>query len=179
MNQPEQKGSILIVDDNLSNLEILSEILEENGYDIRGAADARTALMLIKNDPPDIILLDIRMPGMSGYDLCGLLKSDESMRNITVIFLSALDDIGNKIKGFSLGAVDYITKPFQGEDVLARVRTHLSLRNMQKKLEEQNIRLEQEIAERRKAEKALKKANDDLREFIKNSLPAKGQAAKY
>lgn len=162
MNCSEQNGNILIVDDNLSNLGILSEILEENGYDVRGAADAQTALMLIKNDPPDIILLDIRMPGMSGYDLCGLLKSDETMRNITVIFLSALDDIGNKIKGFSLGAVDYITKPFQDEDVLARVQTHLSLRNMQKTLEKQNIRLEDEIAERRKAEEALKRANDEL-----------------
>jgi signal transduction histidine kinase len=161
------EGTILVVDDILSNVEILTGILEEKRYVVRGAGNGQTALMMVHNEPPDLILLDIRMPVMDGYEVCSRLKSDVNTRDIPVIFLSALDDLKNKVKGFSVGAVDYITKPFQEEDVWARIRTHLSLRNMQKKLEEQNLLLEKEIAERRKAEAALKEVNEKLELRIK------------
>ena len=162
MDNSESKLNILIVDDTIQNLQFLSDILTQSDYSVTGAPDGPTALMIAGNEPPDLILLDIRMPGMDGYEVCERLKSDAKTRNIPIIFLSALDDLQDKIRGFSLGGADYITKPFQDEEVLARVKTHISLRQMQQRLEEQNLCLQKEIVERRKAEKALKKANNEL-----------------
>ncbi|MBF0118592.1 MAG: response regulator [Desulfobacterales bacterium] len=165
MNKPNiesLESKILIVDDTLQNLQLLTEILTQTGYSVTGAPDGPTALMISMNEPPDLILLDIRMPEMDGYEVCQRLKSDIKTKNIPIIFLSALDELNNKIKGFSLGGADYITKPFQNEEVIARVNTHISFRKMQKQIEEQNIFLQKEVIERRKAEEALKKVNDEL-----------------
>ncbi|MDM8555305.1 response regulator [Desulfococcaceae bacterium HSG7] len=148
-------NTIIIVDDKLENLRVLSEMLESDGYNIRGAPDGPTALMMSNADLPDLILLDIRMPDMDGYEVCRRLKADEKTKAIPIIFISALSQSSDKIRAFNSGGVDYITKPFQVEEVLARVKTHLSLRDM-------NTRLQHEITQRQKAEKALQKANEYL-----------------
>jgi signal transduction histidine kinase len=167
------RPNILIVDDTLQNLQLLSDMLTRNGYSVTGASDGPTALMIAGNEPPDLILLDIRMPEMDGYKVCERLKSDAKTQSIPVIFISALDELQDKIRGFSTGGADYITKPFQDEEVLARVKTHISLRRT-------NLLLYMEIAERRKAEDALKKANDELeirvRERTAELLKAKNAA---
>ncbi|MDM8518319.1 response regulator [Desulfobacterales bacterium HSG16] len=147
--------NIFIVDDKLPNLRVMSDMLKQHGYTVRGVPDGATALRMIHADIPDLILLDIRMPGMDGYKVCRHLKEDEKTMDIPVIFISAMDESVDKVKAFNVGGIDYITKPFQIEEVLARVETHLSLRDM-------NIRLRQEIIQRKKAEDALQKVNDEL-----------------
>ncbi len=137
--------SILIVDDTPANLRLLSGILAQKDYMIRPVTDGALALSAARTDPPDLILLDIMMPTMSGYDVCKQLKADERTRDISVIFISAKQEILDKVTAFSLGAVDYITKPFQAEEVLARVETHLSLRNLRKSLEEKNQQLSETL----------------------------------
>jgi signal transduction histidine kinase len=132
-------ADIVIVDDTLPNLQVLSDMLSEWGHGVRGAPNGPTALMMIHARPPDLILLDIQMPGMNGYEVCQRLKADEMTMGIPVIFISALDDVFDKVRGFEAGGVDYITKPFEMEEVLARVRTHLTLRRLQKQLEEQAV----------------------------------------
>lgn len=138
-------GKILIVDDIPANLRLLSQILLDRGYEIRAAANGMRALASIETDPPDLLLLDIRMPGMDGFDVCQRIKQNPRFRDIPVIFISALDDIEDKMSAFSAGGVDYITKPFQIEEVIARVETHLSLRSLQQHLQEANRRMEQEL----------------------------------
>ncbi len=119
------KGNIQIVDDTPENLDVLVSILTKNGYEVRPAIDGETALAAVRSDPPDLILLDILMPGMSGFDVCEQLKTDKRARHIPVLFISALHETESKINAFEAGGVDYITKPFQETEVLARVRTHL------------------------------------------------------
>jgi sigma-B regulation protein RsbU (phosphoserine phosphatase) len=140
------KGDILIVDDMPVNLRLLSHMLGEQGYKVRSVINGQMALTATRAAPPDLILLDINMPGMNGYEVCERLKEDESTQDIPVIFISALDEIQDKVKAFTVGGLDYITKPFQFEEVLARVETHLSLRRLQKQLQEANRRFEQELA---------------------------------
>jgi len=159
------KPSILIVDDTRFNLRLLTKILSEAGYTVRPVPDGPLALSSATAQPPDLILLDIVMPRMSGYEVCEQLKADERTSDIPVIFISALDELPDKVKGFSLGGVDYITKPFQADEVLARVRTHLTLRNLQKQLEEKNRRLEQEIIERKRVEDSLRESQATFRAF--------------
>jgi len=130
------KANILIVDDTPDNLRVLIEMLSEQGYTVRAASNGPRALSTAQKTPPDLILLDIKMPEMDGYEVCERLKADKQTRDIPVIFISALQEVADKVKGFSLGAVDYITKPFQTEEVLARVHTHLTLRNLQIHLED-------------------------------------------
>ncbi|MCP4539311.1 MAG: response regulator [Chloroflexi bacterium] len=154
--------SILIVDDNPINVHLLSHMLEHQGYKIQTADSGHHALKSIRANPPDLILLDIMMPDMDGYEVCKQLKDVEQTRDTPIIFISALDATKNKIRGFEVGGVDYITKPFQFAEVLARVAIHLTLRNMQKKLEEQNLKLEQEIRERVRAEEQLWQRNREL-----------------
>jgi len=155
-------ASILVVDDTPDNLRMLMGVLAQHGYEVRLAHSGDLALRSVQAILPDLILLDIKMPDLDGYQVCEQLKADDYTRDIPVIFLSALDEAIDKVKGFGLGAVDYITKPCQAEEVIARVETHLSLRNLHKQLEEQNTRLQQEIAERKKVEAALQKAHDEL-----------------
>jgi sigma-B regulation protein RsbU (phosphoserine phosphatase) len=138
--------SVLLVDDNPANLRLLSQILCERNYHVRAVTSGTRALASAQMEPPDLILLDIRMPGMDGYQVCQRLKADPATESIPVLFISALDDVGDKMKAFSAGGVDYITKPFQVEEVVARVETHLSLRRLQRRLMEANRRMERELA---------------------------------
>ena len=135
-------NSILVVDDMPENLRLLTQLLNHSGYEVRAVSDGAFGLESAKAMPPDLILLDIRMPNMDGYEVCEQLKADERTRGIPVIFLSALSDVADKLKGFQVGGVDYITKPFQAEEVLSRVKTHLNLYHLHKQLEEANTRLE-------------------------------------
>ncbi len=131
---PPSKGKILIVDDTPANLQILTQVLTEQGYQVFPAINGKLALMSVQSTLPDLILLDILMPEMDGYDVCNTLKADERTYDIPVIFISALDDVFDKVKAFSLGGVDYITKPFQREELLARVQTHLKLHRLHHEL---------------------------------------------
>ncbi len=137
--------SILIVDDTPANLRLLSEILQQRGYQVRAAANGRRALASVAAEPPDLILLDIRMPELDGYEVCLQLKERSQSRDIPVLFISALDEIQDKMKAFAVGGLDYITKPFQVEEVVARVDTHLALRRLQKNLLEANQRMQNEL----------------------------------
>ncbi len=135
-------ANIQIVDDNPENLALLSTVLVKHGYEVRTAISGALALKSALKHPPDLILLDIMMPGMNGYEVCKQLKANEVTHNIPVIFLSALDQVLDKVKAFYMGGVDYITKPFQTDEVLARIETHLPLRKLQKRLEQQNRELD-------------------------------------
>jgi len=160
------KPNILIVDDTLENLELLVEILTQNGYRVTCAPDGPTALMIAGNDPPDLILLDILMPEMDGYEVCTRLKTGQNTSHVPVIFLSALEDAANKVKAFASGGVDFITKPFQSEEVTARIDLHMKLRKFQKQMEEQNALLQTEITARIHAEEDLKKHSDQLEKLV-------------
>ena len=138
-------GNILIVDDTPANLRLLSQMLAERGYGVRAVTSGARALASARAVPPDLVLLDIKMPGMNGYEVCEQLKADPLTRNIPVIFISALDEIQDKVQAFAVGGVDYVTKPFQFKEVLARTETHLSLRRLQKQLRDANRKMEQEL----------------------------------
>lgn len=135
------RQSVLIVDDMPANLRLLTEILAKREYMARPVTDGLMAITAAQAEPPDLILLDIMMPDLSGYEVCERLKADERTRDIPIIFISAKNEVLDKVKAFSFGAVDYITKPFQAEEVLARVETHLALRRLQTRLEQQNLEL--------------------------------------
>lgn len=147
------KIKILVVDDQPNNLRFLSDLLSKQGYKVQKAINGKLALSAAMASCPDLILLDIMMPEMNGYEVCQKLKSTEKTREIPVIFLSALDETYNKVKAFGLGGADYITKPFQVEEVLARIEKQLTLRSLQKQLQMQNYFLELEIEARKQAEK--------------------------
>ncbi len=160
----EMKGELLIVDDDLSALEFLENLLSREGYEVRGAQNGQTALMFAKEDPPELILLDVRLPDMDGFQVCQNLKEDPETGGIPVIFLSGLDEVEDKIRGLASGGVDYITKPYRREELLARVETHLALRRLQEKTEAQNAQLQQEIARSR-----LALARSAVRSFTRSS----------
>lgn len=148
-SQPDQsKGDIVVVDDTAINLRLLSAMLTERGYKVRSVINGQMALTAIHSAPPDLILLDINMPGMNGYEVCQRLKEDENTRDIPVLFISALDEVLDKVNAFRSGGVDYITKPFHLEEVLARVETHMTLRKLQVQMQETNNELERRVAER-------------------------------
>jgi len=144
---PVKGSSILIVDDTPENLTTLRQILADHQYVVRPAISGEIALRAIDAELPDLILLDIMMPSMDGYQVCKILKSDEDKKHIPIIFISSLDETVDKVKAFSLGAVDYITKPFQVEEVLARVHTHITLSKLQKSLQEKNVELQKALDE--------------------------------
>ena len=139
---PTQPASILAVDDTPANLQVLAGMLKERGYKVRPVPSGKLALLAARRDPPDLILLDINMPEMNGYEVCEHLKADEKLKEIPVIFISALTEQLDKVRAFATGGVDYLTKPFQMEELNARVETHLKLRRLQIELEETNARLE-------------------------------------
>lgn len=136
-----EAGNIIIVDDNPNNLQVLTGILQQQGYKVRPALSGAIALRAIAAHSPDLILLDIRMPEMDGYETCRRLKSEDGKRDIPVIFISALNEIDDKLSAFRAGAVDYITKPFQAEEVLARVHTQMELARTRRALSETNAQL--------------------------------------
>jgi len=163
-----RRTGILVVDDTTANLLLLTNLLTDHGYSVFPASDGELALEFVRWTLPDLILLDIRMPEMDGYEVCRRLKADERTCAVPVIFISILEDERDKVKGFHAGGVDYITKPFQPDEVLARVRTHLRLRELAENLEQMvmertreltiaNDRLQREIAERERAEESLRK----------------------
>lgn len=141
----ENKGTVLIVDDTPANLQLLESILQEKGYTVRAAISGRMALKAARNQTPDIILLDINMPEMNGFEICKELKSDPALAEIPVIFVSAAVDTVDKLRAFEEGGVDYVTKPFQPLEVLARVDTHILLSLIRRELESRNMELEQAV----------------------------------
>lgn len=147
--------TILLVDDNPANLGVLIELLRTSGYQLRVAESGERALVQLRHTPADIVLLDVMMPGINGLDTCRRLKADPAFADVPVIFMTALDDVVDKVAGFAAGAVDYITKPLQPEEVLARVRTHLRLRELQLELEDRNERLAAAMHLRASADQAL------------------------
>ncbi len=155
---PSKSHTILIVDDKLENIEILIRVLERVGFELLVAQNGKEVFDVLQHASPNLILLDVMMPDIDGFEVCRRLKADERTRDIPVIFLSALIEHVDKLKGFKLGAVDYITKPFQHEEVLARVRTHLTIRDLQTRLQESNQRLQQRTVE-------LESTNKELRNF--------------
>ncbi|HTY21504.1 MAG TPA: response regulator [Desulfomonilaceae bacterium] len=169
MKNQESVADILVVDDTMENLDVLVSMLSEYGYNVRPAPSGEIALMAARSIPPDLILLDIKMPDMDGYEVCRVLKDDERTSDIPIIFLTVLDEATEKVKAFAAGAVDYITKPFQGEEVTARVKIHLRLRNMRQRLQEQNAQLEREIAEKEKAEAALRGSEERFELALKGA----------
>ncbi len=159
-------GNILVVDDTPENLRLLSTMLTQRGYAPRCVINGQMALRACNSNPPDLILLDIMMPEMNGYEVCQRLKSEAKTSEIPVIFISAKDEVFDKINAFAVGAVDYISKPFQFEEVLARIESHLSLRILQKQLKEQNVLLQEEIMSRLAVETTLQEKNQILQQEI-------------
>lgn len=141
------KANILVVDDTPENLRVLVQLLQEQGYRVRPVPNGAHALLSVQKERPDLILLDIMMPDMNGYEVCHHLKADVRTRDIPIIFISALDEGLEKAAAFSVGGVDYLTKPFQAEELIARVHTHLALHQMRQALQEKNEILEKQNAE--------------------------------
>lgn len=150
------QGRILIVDDDLSSLRLLTEILTERGYVVHPTSCGEMALRFVESSLPELILLDIKMPGLNGFEVCRRLKADDRTLGIPVIFITGLGDLADKVKGFQAGGVDYLTKPLQLEEVLVRVQTHLTLHALRNELSRQNSQLQQEISERRRAAEAVR-----------------------
>lgn len=135
MNEQDEKVSILVVDDNRYNLEIMEAMLADLHFEVRVALNGRDALNSVQNKIPELILLDIHMPEMDGYEVCKHLKQQEATKHIPIIFVSTLSEQKDKLKGFTLGAVDYVTKPINEEEVRARVSVHLDLHRQRRQLE--------------------------------------------
>ncbi|HIK15567.1 MAG TPA: response regulator [Leptolyngbyaceae cyanobacterium M33_DOE_097] len=167
---PVSKGTILVVDDTPTNLEVLFDFLSNAGFKVLFAEDGESAIEKANYAMPDLILLDILMPGIDGFETCRRLKESELTRSIPVIFLTALTDIVDKVRGFSLGAVDFVTKPLHYEEVLARVETHLRIQALTQQLQAQNELLEHEVQERKQAEAALQRQNQRAQLFAEVTL---------
>jgi len=156
----DKKGVILIVDDNPDTLELLFFFLID--FTVLVANDGKSAIQKVEQCQPDLILLDVMMPGIDGFETCRRLKASESSKDIPVIFMTALSETGDKVKGFDVGAVDYITKPIQEEVLKARITTHLTIRNLNRNLVEQNKKLQAEIRERQQKEEELRLSNQAI-----------------
>ncbi len=176
MTQAE-KASIMVVDDQPANLKLLEDMLKQQGYGVRSFPRGRLALAAAAQQPPDLILLDINMPEMNGFEVCEKLKSSQKLASIPVIFLSALNETEDKVKAFRSGGVDYVTKPFQFEEVQSRVETHLKLHQLQRALQQHNDRLEElvrsrtrELAEAHARLKILDQSKSDFLNLISHEF---------
>lgn len=158
-HQHSDHADILLVDDQPDNLRTLTKILSGHNYKIRKATSGEMALKAVHSACPDVILLDVRMPEMDGYAVCSALKATAPTRDIPVIFLSALDDVADKVKAFTVGGADYVTKPFQAEEVIARIKYQLTMQQQQRQLRERNYQLQQEIFERLQMESRVRECN--------------------
>ena len=165
-SKPELPANILVVDDDLNNLRLLTEVLSGHGYEVRPIRDGVMALAAIQAKQPDLILLDIMMPCLNGYEVCSQVKANPKTCHIPIIFLSALHETLDKVTAFSSGGVDYITKPFQVEEVIARIENQLQINRLQKQLKEQNEQLKQEIRERELMENKLQSSQAEIRGFF-------------
>ena len=154
---------ILVVDDTPNNVTLLEDMLTARGYDVTTATDGAQALARAATEVPDLVLLDVMMPGLDGFQVCERLRADGATRDIPVIFLTALDDTFDKVRAFSAGAVDFVTKPFRSEELLARVGTHLALRQARRSLEEQNARLREEIEAHNRSKGTIAALVDEIR----------------
>src|SRR6187455_838327 len=163
-----QSASILVVDDTPANLQVLAGMLKDRGYKVRPVLSGKLALLAAGRDPPDLILLDINMPEMNGYEVCEHLKADDTLKGIPVIFISALTEPLDKVKAFAIGGVDYLTKPFQMEELHARVETHLKIRRLQVELEERSRHLEMA---RERLKQDLEMSRGVQRSFLPLRLP--------
>lgn len=155
MKDIKEKYEILVVDDTPANLNLFSSLLSQNGYKVRLMPNGPLALKSIEAAPPDLILLDIKMPEMNGFEVCRLLKQNEQYKEIPVLFISALDDVRDKVKAFEAGGLDYVTKPFREEEVLARIRTHLELRTYQQEIKVAYTGLNEKNVQLKKINKTL------------------------
>lgn len=172
------KQFILIVDDVPNNLAVLQDYLIESGFEVLVALDGESAIRQAEYAQPDLILLDILMPGISGFETCRHLKANQTTQHIPIIFITSLSDTEDKIQGFDVGGVDYITKPIQKPEVLARVRTHLNLRSLQKQLQFKNQLLQEEIDIRLQTEEKLKQQTAQL-EAVNKELDAFGHSVAH
>ena len=159
MNQEGHTASVLVVEDTIENLRLLSELLGAQGYEVRAVTNGRQAIQAVEREPPDLILLDINMPELNGYEVCRHLKAQERSKDVPVIFITALTDTVDKVRAFDAGGVDYVTKPFQIEEVLARVKTHIALRRAQAELADSYTRL-----------RAVEQLRDDLVHMVVHDL---------
>ncbi len=167
-DEKPQKDTLLIVDDIPANVSVLYKFLSQEGFKVLVAQDGKSAIQRAEYGNPDLILLDVMMPGMDGFEACRILKSQETTREIPIIFMTALADTVDKVKGFSLGASDYITKPFQHEEVLARVTNHLNFRKLQRQLQARTLELERHNKESTQARQVAEMANRAKSVFLAN-----------
>lgn len=168
----DKKLHILIVDDNPHNLELLSDIIKNEGYVLITVFSGKEAIDTVQRLPIDLILLDVAMPEMNGYEVCRYFKAHDEYHNIPILFLSAMTKMSDKLAGFEAGGVDYITKPFYPDEVLARVKAHLELRNAQEQIEAQNLQLQNEINRREHAEVELRESEEKFRSLFEKTNSA-------
>ncbi len=161
-SEPSSQGDILVVDDKPENLLLLSVALTKKGYEVRKVVNGNLALLAAQAAPPDLILLDINMPEMNGYQVCRQLKASRQTKDIPIIFITASDETFDKVKAFNLGGSDYITKPFQIEEVRVRIENQLAICRLQQQLKAQNAKLEKEVLRRQSIEAKLLEANRQL-----------------
>jgi DNA-binding response OmpR family regulator len=172
MNEKTSQSTLLIVDDVEITLEVLSQFLEEKGFNVLLASNGQKALNVTEQVQPDLILLDVMMPdGLSGFEVCKQLKSKSTTQDIPIIFMTALTETSNKIKGFEFGAADYVTKPFQYEELLARINTHLKIRQLQQEVQVQNELLKHEMSRIQRLETARQQTHKLLEHTIKQQGP--------
>ncbi|MFB2896863.1 response regulator [Aerosakkonemataceae cyanobacterium BLCC-F50] len=171
-----EKEVILIIDDSPTNIMLLSDLLQESGFTVWIARDGETAISKVTEELPDLILLDVLMPGLDGFEICQRLKSNPLTSEVPIIFMTALSDPVDKVKGMNLGAVDYITKPFRQEEVLARVKIHLKIRKLTQSLAKQNQLLKQEIKDRIAVEVRLQKLTEELEKRVEERTAELTQA---
>ncbi len=175
--KPAELERVLLVDDNPTNLQVLSQTLSGRNYKLSVAKSGEDALRIARKAKPQLVLLDIMMPGMDGYEVCRQLKADPDIRETAVIFLSALDETKDKVKGLELGAVDYITKPFQADEVIARVNTHLTIHRLKREVQAKHDELEDEL--RSVAEEQRKLLPGQLPEIAGLKLGVHYETSRY